>query len=29
MKDCSKAVKRVEDNDIRYRFVLEQDIEKN
>ncbi|EST07805.1 Alcohol dehydrogenase, C-terminal [Kalmanozyma brasiliensis GHG001] len=29
MKDCSKAVKRVEDNDIRYRFVLEQDIEEN
>lgn len=29
MKDCSKAVKRVEDNDIRYRFVLEQDIEKH
>ncbi|SNX82990.1 related to alcohol dehydrogenase [Melanopsichium pennsylvanicum] len=29
MKDCSKAVKRVEDNDIRYRFVLVQDIEKH
>ncbi|KAJ1029442.1 hypothetical protein NDA13_002691 [Ustilago tritici] len=29
MKDCSKAVKRVEENDIRYRFVLEQDIEKH
>ncbi|CDS82302.1 related to alcohol dehydrogenase [Sporisorium scitamineum] len=29
MKDCSKAVKRVEDNDIRYRFVLVQDIERH
>jgi len=29
MKDCSVAVKRVEENDIRYRFVLEQDIEKH
>ncbi|PWY98459.1 GroES-like protein [Testicularia cyperi] len=29
MKDCSKAVKRVEDNDIKYRFVLVQDIEPN
>ncbi|KAN0066313.1 alcohol dehydrogenase [Thecaphora frezii] len=28
MKDCAKAVQRVENNDIRYRFVLEQDIEK-
>ena len=29
MSDCAKAVKRVEENDIRYRFVLEQDIEKS
>ncbi|CBQ72088.1 related to alcohol dehydrogenase (C-terminal fragment), partial [Sporisorium reilianum SRZ2] len=28
MKDCSKAVKRIEDNDICYGFVLEQDVEK-
>lgn len=27
MKECSKAIKRVNDNDIRYRFVLKQDIE--
>lgn len=29
MKDCSIAVKRVNDNDIRYRFVLEQDLDKH
>lgn len=27
MKRCSEAVKRVSDNDIKYRFVLKQDIE--
>lgn len=27
MKECSKAIKRVADNDIRYRFVLKQDLE--
>jgi alcohol dehydrogenase (NADP+) len=27
MKDCSQAIQRVADNDIRYRFVLKQDIE--
>ena len=27
MKECSKAVKRVEANDIKYRFVLKQDLE--
>ncbi|PWN51013.1 GroES-like protein [Violaceomyces palustris] len=29
MKDCSKAIKRLEDNDIKYRFVFEQDLEEN
>lgn len=27
MKECSEAIKRVDKNDIRYRFVLRQDIE--
>lgn len=27
MKDCGKAIDRVDKNDIRYRFVLRQDIE--
>ncbi|PKI85429.1 Adh7p [Malassezia vespertilionis] len=28
MKDCSKAIERVSKGDIRYRFVLKQDLEK-
>jgi alcohol dehydrogenase (NADP+) len=27
MKDCGKAIERVASNDIRYRFVLKQDLE--
>jgi alcohol dehydrogenase (NADP+) len=27
MKECSSAIQRVAKNDVRYRFVLRQDIE--
>ena len=27
MKECPSAIQRVEKNDVRYRFVLRQDIE--
>ncbi|EDP43602.1 hypothetical protein MGL_1815 [Malassezia globosa CBS 7966] len=29
MKECSKAIERLEKGDVRYRFVLQQDLDVN